>query len=223
MSISSYIHNIIVGELVTFSSRGALAAAVLIKLAGPMIRLLSQNLDNDVKIALLETLGTVIHKGGVGVKPLVSQLQTTFVRQLQSNNHTVRNLSAALLGKIMPLTIRVDPLVNELVNTILEGGGGRDVKIAVMEALRRVLKGAGDKVKSSKAVLEGMMNVACEYDDEEEEVRIKASQLYGAAFISLSREEGVDTFTSLLDKYKLTPSTSPTTRQGLLLCIAACK
>ena len=117
-----------------------------------MIRLLSQNLESEVKTAILDTLGIVMDKGGIGVKPLVSQLQTTFVRQLQSTNTAVRTRAATLLGKLMPLSLRVDPLAKELVNSTSSMSGG--IQTSMAEALLNVLKSAGKKIKKLADLLD---------------------------------------------------------------------
>jgi vesicle coat complex subunit len=48
------------------------------------------------------------------MKPFLPQLQTTFIKALHDPTALVRNNAALALGKLMALTVRVDPLLNEL-------------------------------------------------------------------------------------------------------------
>ena len=55
---------------------------------GPLIRILGDRFPWEMKAAILNTLGLLIGKGGVALKPFVPQLQTTFLKCLADQVHT---------------------------------------------------------------------------------------------------------------------------------------
>ena len=101
------------GDVIALTSAEALKPHV-ITITGPLIRILGDRFSWNVKVAILDTLGLVIVKGGVAAKAFVPQLQTTFVKALNDANRTVRLRAASALEKLVVLQIRVDPLFNDL-------------------------------------------------------------------------------------------------------------
>ena len=71
-------------------AQGPLPLSTYLCLAGPLIRILGDRFPWEMKAAILNTLGLLIGKGGVALKPFVPQLQTTFLKCLadpvSSNN-----------------------------------------------------------------------------------------------------------------------------------------
>lgn len=109
----------------------------------PLIRILGDRFPWQVKSAILSTLTIIISKGGLALKPFLPQLQTTFVKCLQDNNRlvllsfrfavcsivlppltqnlnnrSVRTRAASALGKLSALSMRVDPLVSDLLSML---------------------------------------------------------------------------------------------------------
>ena len=50
--------------------------------AGPLIRIIGDRFPWQIKAAILVTLGGLIDKAGLGLKPFVPQLQTSFLKCL---------------------------------------------------------------------------------------------------------------------------------------------
>jgi hypothetical protein len=55
----------------------------------PLIRIIGDRFPWQVKSAILGTLGILISKGGIALKPFLPQLQTTFIKCLQDNTRLV--------------------------------------------------------------------------------------------------------------------------------------
>lgn len=135
------------GELIDVTSENALKPFV-VPITGPLIRIIGDRFPWQVKSAILSTLGILISKGGISLKPFLPQLQTTFVKCLQDNTRVVRSSSALALGKLSALSTRVDPLVNDLLSNLQVASEG-GVKEAILVALQGVLKYAGKSVTAS--------------------------------------------------------------------------
>lgn len=132
-----------VGELVSLTSTKALRPYFM-KLTGPLIRVVADKYSAEVKAAILNTLNIIIAKGGDVLRPFVSQLSTSMVRCLQDPSPAVRAVAGDGLGRVMSLSKRVDPIVNEVLNNIGTTIGG--VKESMTAALKEVLQHAGSKL-----------------------------------------------------------------------------
>lgn len=143
------------GELVAMTDAAALKP-YLIKTTGPLIRVVGDRFPSSVKAAILQTLIVLLDKGGTALKAFVPQLQTTFVKNLSDPTKQVRLRCVEALGKIMPHSARVDPLLTELAigcgGGSVEGAGGtvgasgsNAIRASVLDALNCVLLISGDK------------------------------------------------------------------------------
>ena len=136
------------GLLVVLSSEATLAPHV-IKLTGPLIRIVGDRFPADVKASILHTLQLLIVKCGRLLKPFVPQLQTTFVKCLQDESASVRGWAAVGLSDLMLQSGRVEVVVNELL-ALLAGGGDDGVRSSVFVSLSGMFANAevGGKVSS---------------------------------------------------------------------------
>lgn len=64
-----------------------------------------------VKAAILQALNILLEKGGTSLKAFAPQLQTSFVKMLNDPMKACRSRAVLGLEKLMPLTTRVDPLL----------------------------------------------------------------------------------------------------------------
>lgn len=69
------------GELVEATSTETLRPFV-VQITGPLIRIVGDRFPWEIKAAILATLGGLLQKSGVALKPFVPQLQTTFLKCL---------------------------------------------------------------------------------------------------------------------------------------------
>ncbi|RLN71944.1 hypothetical protein BBJ28_00007501, partial [Nothophytophthora sp. Chile5] len=134
------------GELVELSSGPALRP-YLIKLTGPLIRIAGDRFPGHVKAAILQTLETILAKGGVALKPFLPQLQTTFVKALNDSAVDVRARGASALSRLVTLSPRVEPLLAELTERLRSTTGG--VREANLEAVASVVDRVGDKLSTA--------------------------------------------------------------------------
>lgn len=53
-----------------------------VPITGPLIRIMGDRFPGETRAALLFATGVVMARAGIGLKPFVPQLQTTFVKSL---------------------------------------------------------------------------------------------------------------------------------------------
>jgi hypothetical protein len=123
-----------------------------------LLRIVGDRNPSNVKVAILQTLGRVLIKGGPALRAFVPQFQTTFVKALSDPSRQVRVEAIASLSLLMPLATRIDPLIKELVagsmgrNVNIEGLAATVVQTATLDALAAVLDQGGSKVKLPDSV-----------------------------------------------------------------------
>lgn len=175
-----------IGELVEVTSTKSLQP-FLIKITGPLIRIVGDRFPPRVKAAILHTLGLLLGKGAASLKPFVPQLQTTFVKALGDANRAVRKEGQIALSRLMGLTTRVDPLISDLSSGALSTGD-KQIRIAMLEALANVLELAGSKASQVAVdqIVQGLKELQDEADDG---VRTAASRVLGESEIALCINE----------------------------------
>lgn len=189
-----------IGELVEVTSTKFLQP-FLIKLTGPLIRIVGDRFPPGVKAAILHTLGLLLGKGAASLKPFVPQLQTTFVKALGDASRAVRKEGQIALSRLMGLTTRVDPLISDLSSGALSTGD-KQVRIAILEALANVLELAGSKASQGavEQVIQGLKELQDEADDG---VRTAAIRVLGESGMKVqvinSREVSCEITQVLLD------------------------
>lgn len=100
-------------ECVTLSSGPALQPCV-IKILGPMIRLLGERQPSSVRIAVVDSLATLIEKCPTATRPFTPQLQATFTKALGDAHRQIRLLGGRGLANIAAITPKIDQLLTEL-------------------------------------------------------------------------------------------------------------
>ncbi|KAG2444413.1 hypothetical protein HXX76_001166 [Chlamydomonas incerta] len=212
------------GDLVSVTSEDALKPFV-VTITGPLIRIIGDRFPAPIKAAILGTLGLLISKAGVGLKPFVPQLQTTFLKCLNDTSEVggevVRTRAADNLGELTRMSARLEQLVQDLANS------GRTAEPAVRSAHLRALRGAllaaGERLQPAAVAavadtLKDTMKAAAGDDDE---YRVYVGSCLGA----LCRVAQPDTLKSILVAGPLAVSqpAAATARQlnGVVLATAA--
>ena len=212
------------GDLIKITKTKYLAGPFLIKLTGPLLRIVGDRNPPAVKIAIVQTLGLILTKGGPALRAFVPQFQTTFVKALSDPSRQVRIEAIAALALLMPLSTRVDPLIKELVSTSLgkssnvtsDTAGLVAIQTATLEALAVVLKHGGKKVKLPESVpssLDAGKELLLHDDDG---IRESAAKVVGHACELLGVDEAKSTMKELvIDEASDLSSCSPEIKHGI--------
>ncbi|CAH8498798.1 unnamed protein product [Schistosoma turkestanicum] len=95
-------------------SNGIALQGCIIKVIGPLIRLLGERQTNVVRVAVLQSLTSLVNKCPQSVRPFVTQLQSTFLKCLGDSHRQTRILGGEGLSSIVPITPKLDPLLIDL-------------------------------------------------------------------------------------------------------------
>jgi len=182
------------GEVISLTATKFLAGPLIIKMTGPLLRIVGDRNPSNVKIAILKTLGLILTKGGPALRAFVPQFQTTFVKALADPSRQVRMEAIGALGLLMPLSTRVDPLLKELVAGSLGKSSNSDavgvvaVQAATLEALAVVLRKGGKKAKLPDSIPAALRASQELIEHTEETVREAAAKVFGVACENLGAE-----------------------------------
>ena len=123
---------------------------VTVQMIGALIRAIGERHPSAGKTAILHALATILEKAPQFAKPFIPQLQRTAVKNLSDfANSDVRNQAAVVLGALIPMQPRVDPLVTELVGAA-NSSVDDAVKFSIIKALCEVFSRAGKLVGESQ-------------------------------------------------------------------------
>lgn len=111
-----------IGELVELTNAKSLGPFI-IKLTGPLIRVMSDRFPWQVKAAVLRALLLLLKTAPSVLRTFAPQLQSTFVKSLNDKSSLVRKRACAALGGLVPIQTRLEGLLNELLNLGINGDG----------------------------------------------------------------------------------------------------
>lgn len=192
-------------------------------MTGPLLRIVGDRNASEVKIAIIQTLGLILTKGGPSLRAFVPQFQTTFVKALSDPSRRVRVEAIKALALLMPISTRLDPLIKELVSGSLgkssqsstETAGAVAVQTATLEALSIVLKHGGSKAKLPESIPSALSAGKELMVHDDEGVRESGAKVVGAACGLL----GVDVTSEFVDENILSGKDSSERRHGRAHCI----
>jgi len=160
----------------------------IVGVAGPLIRVVSDKFPSSVRAALLDCLATLVEKGGIGLKPFVPQLQTTFLKSLNDANRSPRMSGAKGLGLLMAIQVRVDTVAADLAKKLANNEVNDECIEAHFEAARGVARHGGSKITPESAEIALNASTVAAMTSEDEEIRFAAARC-AAAFASLYYDE----------------------------------
>ncbi|XP_066921395.1 stalled ribosome sensor GCN1-like, partial [Clytia hemisphaerica] len=176
----------LLGEIIQLTSAAALKPSV-VHITGPLIRILGDRFNWNVKEAILDTLGLLLEKVGIMLKPFLPQLQTTFVKALNDPTQAVREKAAWALGLLTVLHTRVDSLFTELKNGI-KNNEDSGIRETTLKALRTIILKGGKKM--SEAVRVSILEVLEDLlDSSEDGVRVNTGAALGALCQIMTNDE----------------------------------
>lgn len=142
-----------IADVVSKTPATGLKAYVTV-ITGPLIRVMGERFNSDIKAAILYALNVLFSKIPQLLRPFIPQLQRTFVKSLSDpSNETLRLRAAKALGTLIEYQPRVDPLVAELVTNAKQSTDD-GVKTAMLRALLEAVSKAGIKLnQNSKTII----------------------------------------------------------------------
>jgi len=208
------------GELVDHTTEAALKPYV-VKITGPLLRIVGDRFPGTVKKAIVETLRSLLIRGGVTLKPFLPQLQTTYVKCLSDPTDAVRQKAAESLGILVRIAARTEPLINELakeVGTNADPAVRLSMAVALGEVLLNVPQPASEAAQDK--ILEALEPKAMGDDTEANERRANAWPLGITIRRHLSAERAEQVLQSIGDN--LSSSDDPCRHGAALSLAAAC-
>lgn len=124
-------------------------------IVGPLIRVIGERFNGDVKAAILLSLNKLFEKIPQLLRPFIPQLQRTFIKCLTDGSSSLlRSRSAKAIGTLIEYQPKVDPLVIELLNnfknvddnTVSNAG---EIKSAILKAILEIIEKAGSKISEN--------------------------------------------------------------------------
>jgi len=168
-------------------------------MAGVFIRVLGDKFPWPVKVAILQAMTKMLDRNAPAVRAFQPQMQTSFVKCLSDATAKVRDLAARALPKLMPIAVRVDPVVTELCNTL--PAATEPVQESVLQALAGVAFRAGDRI-TPPVRAKAVEAAAPLRESEDGDVRLAAAAALGA----LARHADADTVVRIVQPCCFTPA-----------------
>jgi HEAT repeat protein len=206
-----------IGELVQLTDEATLKPFV-IQITGPLIRIVGDKFPPHTKTAILRTMGILVDKAGLALRPFIPQLQTTFVKCLPDPAREVRLQGARNLGSLSKMAPRLDQLVADLSSSCMSADidGPKEAYIA---ALAAILHQSGEKLKEEtmERVAEAIVASATEAIDTDSEAVVKHAAVALGEYSQHCSESELD---RLMNHGGFGPLVTPGTGLGSRMCTA---
>lgn len=150
------IASIALTEVIQITSPDSLKLSV-IHVTGPLIRILGDRFAPNVKVAVLNTIGLLLEKTGVMLKPFLPQLQTTFIKAIHDPHRGVRLRSGSAMSHLVAIHLKPEPMFIELQNSVRQEED-TSVRETLIFCVRQVFTVAGSKVPEAvrKSITESL-------------------------------------------------------------------
>lgn len=153
------------GEVIVVTSPEALKPSV-VHITGPLIRILGDRFSAAVKVAVLDTLASLLGKAKDLLKPFFPQLQTTFMKALNDANRSVRLKAGIALSYLITIHMRPDPIFNELQNGV-KNADDASLRDTYIQALRGCIEPSGERMSPPirKGILQLLNSMLAQPED----------------------------------------------------------
>jgi hypothetical protein len=145
-------------EMIDFSPEAALAPLV-VKITGPLIRIVGDRVASDVKSAILSTLALILSKTPKHLTALMPHFKTTFSKAVRDTSDEVRAHGSAGLVSLVEHLRRIDPLITDLVSAVEEKYANPDIPTTILSTLSSILEFNHICVRISKPVIGEVLRV----------------------------------------------------------------
>ncbi|XP_047737876.1 eIF-2-alpha kinase activator GCN1 isoform X2 [Hyalella azteca] len=152
-------------EVIQIASSDSLKLSV-IHVTGPLIRILGDRFAASVKVAVLNTIGLLLEKTGVMLKPFLPQLQTTFIKAIHDPHRGVRLRSGHALAHLVSIHLKPEPMFVELQSSV-KSEEDVSVRETLIFCVRQLFMISGSKVP--EAVRKNILSVLLVYLESEHE------------------------------------------------------
>lgn len=165
-------------DVIENSSKEALKPSVM-TITGPVIRMLSDRLSNDIKVIVIDLISILLNKVGIILKPFFPQIQTIFFRALSAEDRSVRLQAAISLGRFAGVHSRLDSLYSEMITLYRNLSVDQaSLKETLFFAIRLSVSLTKDKI--AEATQTQILNVlSVEMDTPNDAVRLTAASCLG--------------------------------------------
>jgi len=206
-------------DLVTLTSESALSPFV-IKITGPLIRIVGDRFPATVKQAILNTLYLLLLKVNKHMRPFLPQLQTTMMKSLTDPAAPVRNRAGLALAELITEPKRAATVLNELTGVVSSDAAGA-VKTSCLQAMVGICSSKALAGTLPPEVLSKCIELGVAYcgDAEKESIRRECSRLIAVNAQHLPEAELV----ALIDaKLLQKPCSAWVERDGVMSALQAC-
>lgn len=141
-------------DLFRYTPARALDTPILMKAAGPLIRILGERFVPSIKIAFLNALMEIVSKGKEKLRYMVPQLQIIVMKQCKGPEKKVRNAAIECLKSLLPLVSKPELIVKDLLDTLASEPAGGDLPETCFRALGAVVKHTAISDKDLRSVFD---------------------------------------------------------------------
>lgn len=181
-----------IAELIEMTSVASLKSFV-VKIAGPLIRVMSERFPWQIRAAILRAMTVLLEKCAPMLRAFAPQLQSTLVKCLSDGSRLVRVRACSALGCLVPIQTRLEPLLNDLA-ALGATGASTESRVAAYHGCSQIYK-HGVKLPESafsrvaESIAQGVL-------DDEAEVAVAAGRALGQV---ASRSRSPAEFSQTLD------------------------
>lgn len=206
-------------DIINLTSEAALGPHV-IKITGPLIRIVGDRFPAEVKSAILNTLYLLICKCAKQLKPFLPQLQTTFIKALSDPNATVRSRGGVALAELITEPKRATTVLAELAASVASDSNPA-LKTSMLQAMVGIVSNKLIGPQLTPDVIIKLTGLASDYlVFDKDSVRRESARLLAVTSPFMSEAD----LTALVSQKLLARTATSSEKDGSLVAIQAiCK